>query len=182
MGVGHLFPRTIIPCPDSKALAKAGLGALYIIGWEQDGDAAPLKVGIATDIYSRLGSIQGTNWKTLSVKELLFVPPDAPLREIEAAVHANLTSQGLLAVREWFHGGTEVIIETAKRIITAHYIEYVTCRSMLRRLRIVNSEAEIDRTDQAPVDRTIIALTALVKDSQRYDASLTRARTLRRVR
>lgn len=135
------FPPTIISFSDSQVLARAGYAAIYVIGLEGE-DGSALKVGTARDVHARLGALQTGNWRPAVVYELLFVQADV-VNEVEASIHSALNAMGLRINREWFCGGPDVVIETAKQVASALCDgEYMTCMSMLRRIKMWKIEAE----------------------------------------
>lgn len=145
-----MFPITVIPHKDSGILSKAGYDAVYIIGFDGQPENAPLKVGIASDVHVRLHGMQTGNWQKIVVHEILFVQRHdngdrgfAVAPRIEAEIHQILRSKGLHHQGEWFAGGSKLIIEIAKEVAARHSAAgYLTCASMLRRMKMWKIEAE----------------------------------------
>lgn len=170
-----MYPPNIIPFADSQLLVRAGFMALYFVGFEGDGETAPIKVGIATNVHSRLGALQTGNWRALIVHELLFVHcgeawvrsleieehtrgryaerqkalkelegrPMVSVNQIEFVIHRELKAAGLHCRGEWFNGGVERLVQLAKDVIQGGSVEYHTCKSMLRKLKMWKVEAEL---------------------------------------
>jgi hypothetical protein len=157
---------------DRKIISRFGYAGIYFVGWEGDPEDAPIKIGIADDPFSRFGNFQCGNWRRLKVHEILYVlsRPHAkdwvPLRNchgesvgfsydkwgrgfvqvrhIEAAVHAKLKEAGLHFSGEWFSGGLDALVSAVKaEITTAFSHDYLTNRSMLRRVRMWKEEAAL---------------------------------------
>jgi hypothetical protein len=139
-----LRPLNVISLTDSHLLYKAGFRAIYIVGFADDGEAAPVKVGIANVIHQRLHGLQTSNWRKIGVHEILFMNTDGPIAlRSEQTIHAELRRQGHHVSGEWFAGGAEFVIATAKRVITETIgEEYETCTSMRRKLKMWSIEAE----------------------------------------
>lgn len=157
---------------DRKIISRFGYAGIYFVGWEGDPDDAPIKVGIADNPFERFGNFQCGNWRKLQVHEILYVMsrPHAkdwrPMlnssgenvafsydkwgrgfvqaRLIEAAVHANLKQAGVHHRGEWFSGGIDYLVSAVKREISETFShEYLSHRSMLRRLKMWKEEAAI---------------------------------------
>jgi len=174
-----LFTATSISYFDSKVLAKAGYAVVYVIGYEGDGEGDPVKVGTATDVYSRLSNFQTGSWRPISVKEMFFFKSrlgavmerrmrdarynddneaiaeiiaahessNAPhILELERISHQLLTDQGLHHFREWFNGGYAKVIDLMRAEFERRGFEFDNCRSMMRRLKMWKTEAEITPT------------------------------------
>ena len=180
----------------------AGYNVLYVIGWEGEPPDAPIKVGKANDIVNRFAGYRTGSWRDIAVKELFFVKcsdgvvfdrqlkntfysdeDDAALKlidgmtnesivVIESAVHDALRAKGLHHRGEWFVGGADVIVETARSIIREDFgAEYETSRSMLRKLRMWNIEAEEQehrKKHPIGVDRSTIAATRYATENLKY--------------
>ncbi|QOZ25307.1 GIY-YIG nuclease family protein [Bradyrhizobium sp. CCBAU 51753] len=84
------------PC-SLGSLARLGALVVYAIGAREDG---PIKIGITSDVVSRLSALQTGNWQQLSVLSAHFAGARATAAKIEAALHGRLAHRSM--VGEWF--------------------------------------------------------------------------------
>lgn len=67
---------------------------------------------------------------------------DMPVEVVEDAIHADLDRQGLRVRGEWFSGGAELLVGSAKRVLREMGMEFDTSRTMMRRLKMWKIESQ----------------------------------------
>lgn len=163
---------------DRKIISRFGYAGIYFVGWDGDADDAPIKIGIADRPFDRFSSFQCGNWRRLKVHEILYVMSRPHIKDwrpmlnsdgfnvgythdkfgrefvqvrlIEAAVHTKLKDAGAHYSGEWFTGGIQHLTTLVKREISEAFShEYLTHRSMLRRLKMWKEEAALSADAKA---------------------------------
>ncbi|MGE0290373.1 MAG: hypothetical protein AB7I42_25000 [Bradyrhizobium sp.] len=165
------LPINRISLAECSLISSLGFAALYFVGFADDVAGAPIKVGIAGNcLHSRLHAIQTGNWRTLVLRDALFVqcgdgrvhlrmlrnavtsdmrryqkeadeqPAYVSIVQVERDVHADLTAKGLRVRGEWFSGGLGPLVEAARAVIGAG-TECYDARTMLRRVKLMRIEA-----------------------------------------
>lgn len=169
---------------DRKIISRFGYAGIYFVGWDGDPEDAPIKIGIADNPFGRFGHFQCGNWRRLKVHEILYVMsrPHAKdwrpmlnsggervgfvydkwgrefvqVRLIEASVHAKLKECGVHHSGEWFSGGVERLVPLVKAEITEAFShEYLTHRSMLRRLKMWKEEAALSLSAKSAMEKAV---------------------------
>jgi hypothetical protein len=91
---------------------------IYIIGPREQ---RPVKVGVSSDCWRRLGGIQGGNWHDLFVLRSFWVESTRDARKIEQTTHVELREQHLSG--EWFEVTTEQAVAALERVASRLGIE-----------------------------------------------------------
>lgn len=98
-----MYPTKIISAIESRVLARAGYGVIYVVGFSGDPPDAPVKVGMAGDIAQRMAGFRTGNWREMGFHELLFVRDrvsEVVDRKIRDAWRADEDEQAIALMEE----------------------------------------------------------------------------------
>lgn len=79
-------------------IKRRGFSCLYLISCS---DGMPTKIGIASDIYTRLNALQVGNWVKLELQYILWLPGRAASELVEKELHRKYEDYSIGG--EWFN-------------------------------------------------------------------------------
>lgn len=108
--------------------------AVYVVGHE-DGPPHPVKIGIAEDLKSRMGSIQTGNWLPLKLFGHWWTAGTPLSRRVEKACHEFFIEAGRQVRGEWFDVRPEVAVKAIENMAASLKIELMTQDHMIARTK-----------------------------------------------